>query len=232
MSSYRLDRVLLLQFSINVSSIATECFLFLFHSLLLAISTCKFCRCCAVQFWANGDTSGRQGQWFLHHDKAQSHTSLIVKQFIVEKNHYCHHPTTILSGSPFECFGCCLLRKCSSRRQVSQPWRTWILIWRPNSLRFQNISSAGVSNNGLIDGASVCVCVCVCVCLCALARVILWSRLGKRCHISYHSLQQRLPENFLTAHFISTYPRHWTNATGIISPHHTFLESDTFDESA
>jgi hypothetical protein len=27
-----------------------------------------------------------QGQWFLHHDNASSHTSLVVQQFLAEKN--------------------------------------------------------------------------------------------------------------------------------------------------
>jgi hypothetical protein len=27
-----------------------------------------------------------QGQWFLHHDNAPSHTSLVVQQFLAEKN--------------------------------------------------------------------------------------------------------------------------------------------------
>jgi transposase len=27
-----------------------------------------------------------QGQWFLHHDNAPSHTSLVVQQFLTEKN--------------------------------------------------------------------------------------------------------------------------------------------------
>jgi hypothetical protein len=28
----------------------------------------------------------RQGQWFLHHDNVPSHTSLVVQQFLAEKN--------------------------------------------------------------------------------------------------------------------------------------------------
>jgi hypothetical protein len=63
MSSYRLDRV------------------------LLVISTCKFCSGCAMQFEGSGATSGRQGQWFLHHDNAPSHKSLVVKQFLTSPNH-------------------------------------------------------------------------------------------------------------------------------------------------
>ena len=49
---------------------------------------------------------------------------------------------------------------------------------RLNSGRFQKKPSASASNNGRINGASVCVCVC--------ARVWLWRWLGKLCHMSYH----------------------------------------------
>jgi hypothetical protein len=31
-------------------------------------------------------TSGRQGQWFLHHDNTPIHTSLVVHEFHAEKN--------------------------------------------------------------------------------------------------------------------------------------------------
>jgi hypothetical protein len=64
----------------------------------------------------------------------------------------------------------------------SQPWRALNQMRRPNSRRFQTKLSSGASNNGRINGASVCVCVCVCVC----ARVLLWRRIGKCCHMSYH----------------------------------------------
>jgi len=50
---------------------------------------------------------------------------------------------------------------------------------RPNSGRFQKKPSAGASNNGRIDGSSVCVCVCA-------QGSLLWRWLGKRCHMSYH----------------------------------------------
>ena len=42
-----------------------------------------------------------QGEWFLHHDNAPSHTSLVVQQFLAKK-HSCHHPTNVLSGSRSE----------------------------------------------------------------------------------------------------------------------------------
>jgi hypothetical protein len=47
---------------------------------LLVIYTWKFCR-------GSGETSGRQGQWFLHHDNVSSHTSLVVQQFLSSPNH-------------------------------------------------------------------------------------------------------------------------------------------------
>jgi hypothetical protein len=53
--------------------------------MFLAISTRTFCSGCAMQFGGSG-ASGRQGQWFLHHDSAPSHTSLVVQQFLAEKN--------------------------------------------------------------------------------------------------------------------------------------------------
>jgi hypothetical protein len=39
-----------------------------------------------MQFRGSGMTSGRQGHWFLQHDNAQSHTLLVVQQFLAEKN--------------------------------------------------------------------------------------------------------------------------------------------------
>jgi hypothetical protein len=77
--------------------------------------------------------------------------------------------------------GCFLLLKWASRRRVSQQWRTSNRMWWPNSGRFQKKPSAGASNNGRINGASVCVCVCARTC----ARVLLWRWLGKHCHMSY-----------------------------------------------
>jgi hypothetical protein len=36
-------------------------------------------------------------QWFLHHDYTHKpHTLLDVQQFLAEKKHFCHHPTTVL----------------------------------------------------------------------------------------------------------------------------------------
>jgi len=54
-------------------------------------------------------------------------------------------------------FGCSLLWKWTSRGRISQPWRTSNGMLRPNCRRFQKKSSAGASNNGRIDRASVCV---------------------------------------------------------------------------
>jgi len=73
-------------------------------------------------------------------------------------------------------FGCSLLWKWASRGCVSQPWKISNGMRRMNSGRFQMKPSAGASNNGRIDGASVCV----------HARVLLWRWLSKHCHMSYH----------------------------------------------
>jgi hypothetical protein len=127
MSSYRLDRV------------------------LLVISTCKFCRGCVTQFEGSGATSGRQGQRFLHRDNALRHTSLVVQQFLAEKkNHSCHHPTAIPSVSRSE-----WILAVAYTENEPQAWMTSDQIWSPNSGRFQMKPSAGASNNDRIDGASV-----------------------------------------------------------------------------
>jgi hypothetical protein len=100
--------------------------------VLWAISTCKFCR-----------GSGRQGQWFLHHDNAPNHTSSSPS-----------HRTLRISLRVT--FGCSLLWIWAKRGHVSQPWRASDRMRRPNSGRFQKRLSAGVCNNGRIDVASVC----------------------------------------------------------------------------
>jgi hypothetical protein len=77
--------------------------------VLLVISTCKFCRGCAMQSGWRGATSGRQGQWFLHHGNAPSHTSLVVQQFLSLSNH--RHLRTSLRVT----FGCSLSWKWPQR---------------------------------------------------------------------------------------------------------------------
>jgi hypothetical protein len=76
MSSYSLDRV------------------------LLVISVCEFCRGSAMQFGGIGVTSGTQGQWFLHHDNATSHTSLVVHQLLSSPSQH------TLRTSLWVTFGC------------------------------------------------------------------------------------------------------------------------------
>jgi hypothetical protein len=65
-----------------------------------------------------------QGQWFLLHDKAPSHTPLALQQFLAEKTSLLssNHRTLLISLRVT--FGCSLLRKWASRRHVSQPGRT------------------------------------------------------------------------------------------------------------
>ena len=94
-------------------------------------------------------------KWFLHHDNAPRHTLLCSnssprKPFLSSPNH------RTLQISLRVTFGCSLLWKWASRGRVSQPWRTSNRIRQPNSGGFQKKPSTGASNNGRIDGASVC----------------------------------------------------------------------------
>jgi hypothetical protein len=100
-----------------------------------------------------------QGQWFLNHDNIPSRTSLVVQQFLSSPNRRTFRSSLRVT------FGCSLLWKWTSRRHVSQPWRTSNWLPRPNSGRLKKNPSSSASNNGRIDGTIVCVCVCVCVCV-------------------------------------------------------------------
>jgi hypothetical protein len=88
-----------------------------------------------------------QGQWFLHHDNAPSHTSLAVQQFLSSPKH------RTLRISLQVTFDRSLPWKWASRGHVSQPW-TSNRMQQPNSRRFQMKPSAGA------DRWSKCVCVC------------------------------------------------------------------------
>jgi len=98
------------------------------------------------------------GEWFLHHDNAPSHTSVVVrcnssprKAFVSSPNH------RTLRISLRVTFGCSPLLKWASRGRTSPPWRTSNRMRRPNCRRIQKKPSAGASNNGRIDGANGCV---------------------------------------------------------------------------
>ncbi|PNF24558.1 hypothetical protein B7P43_G05382 [Cryptotermes secundus] len=63
-----------------------------------------------------------QGQWFLHHDNAPSHTSRVVQQFVTKKNiPVITQPPYSLDLAPSDFW----LSRVSrvSRGQVSQPWK-------------------------------------------------------------------------------------------------------------
>ena len=98
-----------------------------------------------------------QGEWFLHHDNAPSHTSLVVQQFLFEKAFLSSPNHRTLRISLRVTFGCSWLWKWASRGRVSQPWRTSNQMRRPNSGRFQKNPSVGASNSDRTDGTSVCV---------------------------------------------------------------------------
>jgi hypothetical protein len=91
----------------------------------------------------------------------------------------CRHPTTVLSGSRSEWLLAVLYSENGPRGGVSKPRGTSSRMRRPNSRRLPKTTSAGVSNNGRVDVASVCVCV-------RARKVLLRRCLGKRCRIIHH----------------------------------------------
>jgi hypothetical protein len=108
----------------------------LLDGVLLVTSTCKFCR-------GSGATSGRQ--WILHHNNTPSHTSLVVSS----PNH-----RTLRTSLQW------LLAVPHSENgpqggHVSQQWTILNRKRRPNSGRFQQKFSAGTSNSGRNNRASV-----------------------------------------------------------------------------
>jgi hypothetical protein len=125
--------------------------------VLVAICTCKFCRGCAMRFGGSGDTSGRQGQWFLHHDNAgilRSNSSP-RKSFLSPLNHGTLRISLRVTS------GCSLLWKWSSKGHVSQPCRTSESNATVVHRKFQGKPPASASKNGRMDEPSVCVCVCL-----------------------------------------------------------------------
>ena len=97
--------------------------------------------------------------WCRHHSLCHSPCHLsrrflpncIAQAFLSLRNHRTLRISLRVTS------GCSILRKWASRGLVSQPWKTSNRIRRPNSGRFQKKPSAFASNNGRIDGASVCV---------------------------------------------------------------------------
>ena len=76
MSSYRLDR------------------------LLMVISTCKFCRGCAMQFGGKNATNGRESGLCIVITHRATHRLLCSNSS--REMHSCHHPTKLFSGSRSE----------------------------------------------------------------------------------------------------------------------------------
>ena len=123
--------------------------------LLMVISTCKFCRG-VMQFGGNGATSGRESGVCITITHRATHRLLCSnssprKALLSSPN---HRTLQILLRVTF---GCSLLWKWASRGCVSQPWRTSNRMQCLNSGGFQKKPYTGASNNGRIDGASVCV---------------------------------------------------------------------------
>ena len=124
--------------------------------LLMVISTCTFCTGCAIQLGGNGTTGGRESGFCITIMHRATHrllrsNSMPRKAFLSSPNH------RTLRISLRVNFGCSLLWKWASWGRVLQPWRTSNGMRRPNSGGFQKKPSTGASNNGRIDGASVCV---------------------------------------------------------------------------
>jgi hypothetical protein len=121
----------------------------------------KFCRGCAMQLVGSGATSGRDSGLCITITHRAIHRLLYSnssprKMFLSSPNHC----TLYLAPSDFWLFR---ILKMILKVDVSQPWRPSNRMRWPNSLRFQKKKpSAVLSNNGRINGASVCVCVCVC----------------------------------------------------------------------
>jgi hypothetical protein len=87
--------------------------------------------------------------------------------------HSCHRPTIVLSESRSERLLAVLVLKMGLEGTCFATMDDIKSTVTVELRRFQKNSSAGASNNGRFDGASVCVCVCVCVC--THARILLWS---------------------------------------------------------
>jgi hypothetical protein len=67
-------------------------------TVLLVISTCKFCRGCAMHFTENGATDDRDYCVCITVTHRNKHR-LLCSNFSQRKGSYCHHPVTVLSGS-------------------------------------------------------------------------------------------------------------------------------------
>jgi hypothetical protein len=115
-----------------------------------------------------------QEEWFLHHDNAPSHTSIVVQQFLAEKSivvitqpPYCPD----LAPSDFWMFPTLKVGLKGTHFVTMEDIKSNATA---NSGRLQKKPSASASNNGRVDGASVYVCVCVyvfvCVYVCVCAR--------------------------------------------------------------
>jgi hypothetical protein len=106
-----------------------SCTMSLHHldSMLLVISTCKFCSGHTLQFnrW--------QGQWYLHRDNARI---TCCAAHPCQERQFMSSPIISFRVN----FGCSLLWKWASRGHVSQPWRTSNQMWRLNSGRFKKLS--------------------------------------------------------------------------------------------
>ena len=97
-----------------------------------------------------------QGEWFLHHDNASSHTSLVVQQFLAEKS------IPVITQPPYspDLFPSDFWLFPTLKMGLKEtPFATMEDI-KSNATaelwRIPKEPSTVASNNGRIDGASVC----------------------------------------------------------------------------
>ena len=97
------------------------------------------------------------GEWFLYHDKAPSHTSLVVQQFLAEKSIPVITQTSYppdLTPSYFWLFPTLKMGLKETRFATMEDIKSNATA---ELRKIPKKSSAGASNNGRIDGASLCV---------------------------------------------------------------------------
>ena len=118
-----------------------------------------------------------QEEWFLHHDNASSHTSLVVQQFLAEKSiPVITQPpySPDLAPSDFRLFSTLKMGLKGTRFATMEDIKSNATaeLCRIPKEAFHRCFQQWQ------DRWSKCVCV--------RARVLLWRWLGKRCHMSYH----------------------------------------------
>jgi hypothetical protein len=122
-------------------------------------------------------------------------THRVVQQYLAQKTLPVITQTLYSPDLAPSRFWLSILWKLASRGLISQPWRTWNRMRRPNFVRFQMKPPAGATKNSRIDGTSAC------TCKGPTLKVIRWALpLCPTIAVQYHH-----SGTFLTAHRIC----HW-----------------------